>query len=446
MASSTSRKAQSPQLIESAKRAALRLVETEFSHDDQERLLYSALDAENGGSRYTALGDYIYRYVRRVYDAFFIYTCEIGDESKQFYREYSIDDAGVVTLGAPLEVRSELKFIDTATGQPVTGALKESARPGGKSKALHETVAGAVVSARETGGSGAVFRIKIIAPGRGSSGTYTREVLERDIARVFPAGTHMYADHPTPTQREEQPERKIGELVAVFVSDPVYEAAAPAGGAHWDGEGPYADVKVFGDYSAFIAERQADIGVSINAFGTFEVNEAGETIITSLTEGESVDFVTKAGAGGKIISLKEAAHNAARLIQENSVSTTNNAGAQNAATSTKTPTTTSTNTGASDNSARIAELEAELATLKNTSTEAPAEASAQAPAEASAQATTTESIQKLVQDAVEAALSGGAGGNPVRGMGDSKPAATGAVAEAAGKNVGADAVLRGLGL
>lgn len=415
-------KGQAPQLLESAARAALRLVETEFSHDEQERLLYGALDAENGGSRYTSAGHYVYRYIRRVYDAFFIYAQEVDDYRQQFYREYSIDEAGAVTLSAPIEVRSELKFLDVATGQPVTGALQEKARAvaTGERKELHETRTGGVVSVREAGSSSAVFRIKIIAPGKGSSGTYTREVLERDLAKAFPKGTHMYADHPSQSQRIDQPERKVSELVAVFVEDPIYEANAPTG------EGGYVDVKVFGDYVGFITERMADIGTSINGYGTFEVSDAGEIIITSLTEGESVDFVTKAGAGGKIISLKEAAHDAARLNQESNVNT-QNSGAQSAQ-------AVATDATAPTVEAQIADLEAQLTKLKGTGATATTEAQA-------AQPLTAEAIKDMITAAVEAAVNP-TGTNPVHGMGDGA-----AVREGSSRATnGAASILRGVGL
>ena len=49
-----------------------------------------------------------------------------------------------------------------------------------------------------------------------------------------------------------------------------------------------------------------DIGVSIRASG--EVKEAdGERIVTKLTEARSVDFVTKAGRGGRVIEVLESA-------------------------------------------------------------------------------------------------------------------------------------------
>ena len=48
--------------------------------------------------------------------------------------------------------------------------------------------------------------LKIIQPGWGSSGYYPKEVIERDIPKVFPAGTKMYWNHATATEEMERPE------------------------------------------------------------------------------------------------------------------------------------------------------------------------------------------------------------------------------------------------
>ncbi len=50
--------------------------------------------------------------------------------------------------------------------------------------------------------------VQLITPGWGSSGYYSEDVLEaagRD--RVFPAGTHMYIDHPSESETFDRPER-----------------------------------------------------------------------------------------------------------------------------------------------------------------------------------------------------------------------------------------------
>lgn len=45
------------------------------------------------------------------------------------------------------------------------------------------------------------IKVGLITPGWGSSGYYAAEVLESAAAdRVFPAGTHIYFDHPSASE------------------------------------------------------------------------------------------------------------------------------------------------------------------------------------------------------------------------------------------------------
>lgn len=151
--------------------------------------------------------------------------------------------------------------------------------------------------------SDGTFKVKIIQPGWGSSGYYSPDLLKRDGAKAFPAGTHMYLDHPTATEASERPERTIKDLAAVTVTDPVYEDGAKSG------PGLYARAKAFSSHRDFLAEIAPHTGTSIRARGTAESGEADGRkgpIIKSLSDGLSIDFVTKAGAGGKIVPLYEA--------------------------------------------------------------------------------------------------------------------------------------------
>lgn len=146
--------------------------------------------------------------------------------------------------------------------------------------------------------------IKIIQPGWGSSGYYPAEVLERDGAKIFPKGTHMYWNHPTQTEEAERPERDLNDLAAVFVSDARWDAKGPKG------PGLYADAKVFENYRQPVDNMAEHIGVSIRAMGKAQQGTIeGRTgpIITELTAGRSTDFVTAPGAGGEILTLFEAA-------------------------------------------------------------------------------------------------------------------------------------------
>lgn len=146
------------------------------------------------------------------------------------------------------------------------------------------------------------YRIQVITPGWGSSGYYSSEALA-DAAqrRVFPAGTHMYLDHPTPTEEEERPARSVRDLAAVLSTDATID---PATG------GLVAEARVFGPYRPLLDELADDIGVSIRAAATASLGEAEGRrgwVIDRLDEGLSVDFVTHAGRGGRVLELIESA-------------------------------------------------------------------------------------------------------------------------------------------
>lgn len=133
----------------------------------------------------------------------------------------------------------------------------------------------------------------------GSSGYYPADVLERDGATTWPQGTAVFFDHPGETERYDRPERSVRDLAGRIASTPAYE-----------GDGLYADIEFYSHAAPIVKEMAGDIGLSIRAAATIENGEAaGKSgpIIKALHEGLSVDLVTKAGAGGKLVSLMESA-------------------------------------------------------------------------------------------------------------------------------------------
>lgn len=136
------------------------------------------------------------------------------------------------------------------------------------------------------------YRIRIIAPGRGSTGMYTAPNLAGS-ASLFTPGTHMYFDHPTLSEDWERPERSIKDLAGVFESG---AQIMPDGSLE-------ADIKVYPTANAVIKERWADIGVSINGWSADEIGPDG--VVPVLAGIQSVDFVTKAGAKGAILEVLE---------------------------------------------------------------------------------------------------------------------------------------------
>lgn len=139
----------------------------------------------------------------------------------------------------------------------------------------------------------------LAAPIWGSSGYYSTEVVARDGARAFPVGTPIFWDHPSKTEAEDRPERSVRDLAGKITTTPLFE-----------GDGLYATVEFYGHAAGIVAEMADDIGLSIRATANIGMgNAAGRygRIVTALLEGASVDLVTKAGAGGKLVELLESA-------------------------------------------------------------------------------------------------------------------------------------------
>lgn len=155
-----------------------------------------------------------------------------------------------------------------------------------------------VEAATPAEGPGQIF-VTMITPGWGTSGYYSPAVLEAAAKnRVFPAGLHMYIDHPTDTEAVERPERSVRDLAAVLTED-----------ARWEGGALKARARTLASQRQFIADLAEHIGVSIRAEADIEIGEAEGRrgrIITEFLDGGSVDFVTSAGRGGRYQVIESA--------------------------------------------------------------------------------------------------------------------------------------------
>ena len=142
------------------------------------------------------------------------------------------------------------------------------------------------------------YEIKLIAPGEGSSAFYPAEVLKRDGPKVFKAGTHVYLNHPTAAEESARPEGDVKNLAGVLSSDAVYNES------HAKGPGLYGRMKVFADHAQTVEEKAPHVGMSIRASGIAEsgTKKNGKPVLKELTSAESVDVVTRAGAGGMILT------------------------------------------------------------------------------------------------------------------------------------------------
>ena len=189
---------------------------------------------------------------------------------------------------------------ESATPEQRAAALRLlEAEPAGSPARLREKSAASTPGVIDKDGT---MLIRIIAPGKGSSGHYSSQVLERDIPRVFPKGTPMYANHMTESEQWERPERSINDLAGTFAEDPHWDEKGPAG------PGSYTRVAVVEHWKPILsALAPHGIGTSIDADGMTVTNDDGTREVQAIVAGRSVDFVTRAGAGGTIIPLQEAA-------------------------------------------------------------------------------------------------------------------------------------------
>lgn len=142
------------------------------------------------------------------------------------------------------------------------------------------------------------YEIKLIAPGKGSSAFYPAEVLKRDGPKVFGAGTHVYLNHPTGAEEAARPEGDVKNLAGVLTTAAAYSES------HVKGPGLYARMKVFADHGQLVEEKAPHVGMSIRASGIAESGKTkdGVPVLKELTSAESVDVVTRAGAGGMILT------------------------------------------------------------------------------------------------------------------------------------------------
>ena len=139
------------------------------------------------------------------------------------------------------------------------------------------------------------YSVRIIAPGWGSTGFYSDELLQ-ESAPLFASGKPIYADHPSLTElRETGGVRSVNDQVGTLGSDAAWEHEGELG------PGLYASLNVFESRRQWMHERRNSCGLSMHASGRRKRGKVGDRagfIVTGLKEAHSVDVVTSPGAGG----------------------------------------------------------------------------------------------------------------------------------------------------
>lgn len=141
--------------------------------------------------------------------------------------------------------------------------------------------------------------IVLITPGKGTSGYYTEDLIKRDAASAWPAGSHSYINH-LQAGEVRNPEKLIGTLTE---------------DAHWSDEkgGAVSRLRPLKHWREFVDEVAPHTGLSISAMGDGKLGEMdGEEvfIVESLSPSiqNTIDLVSFAGRGGYVESLLESAH------------------------------------------------------------------------------------------------------------------------------------------
>lgn len=140
------------------------------------------------------------------------------------------------------------------------------------------------------------FPIKIIQPGWGRSGYYSESVLREAAQEGKFDGRHMHWDH---RGQSERPERSLHNLAGVVKPGSVKYQAGGSKGA-----GVYGTAFVFPQYRSALESMRDHIGVSIvgNGKTAYESHDGRSGASFKQLDIEDVDFVTKAGAGGAVVS------------------------------------------------------------------------------------------------------------------------------------------------
>jgi len=158
---------------------------------------------------------------------------------------------------------------------------------------LHE--AGTLAKPEKKG----VFPIRLIREGKGSSGSYTKELLTQ-YAEAF-NNSPMFLDHPSDPSRPDK--RSVKDIAAKFIEPVEYRVNESDGlGELW------TKAKVDSRWVEFMEDYSEFIGVSIFIEGAGKENENGEFIVESFNGNDpykSCDFVVAAGAGGKVERMLE---------------------------------------------------------------------------------------------------------------------------------------------
>ena len=173
----------------------------------------------------------------------------------------------------------------------------------------HELQEVATLGPAGTNVTGRRWKAKLIAGDtQGTTAFYPADVLKAQGPGIFTKGTPIFLDHQTPEERALKPYGSVQNFAGELAED-----------AYYDGDGLYAEIEVFENHAPLIKALSSKIGMSIRALVKTEREERGGRMVPVAKEfirARSVDFVVKAGAGGKLVQVLESAQNDESLDSE----------------------------------------------------------------------------------------------------------------------------------
>lgn len=172
-------------------------------------------------------------------------------------------------------------------------------------------------------------RVIIIREGPGNLGDrhyYTASTLAASVKDGLWEGAQCFFDHPTLTEDRDIPERSVKNLAGWFSDAKIVDYVDPEFGKCKAVEATFhpqsGEDRTVGllrtcvEYAKAFPDKSY-VGLSINACGDGQPAEIGGeewNRVDKITEVVSVDFVTRAGAGGKPITFRESVK-AARTLK-----------------------------------------------------------------------------------------------------------------------------------
>jgi hypothetical protein len=254
--------------------------ESAFSHSDLISILSAELKEDVDANAY----------ILDVFDTNLVYSVGYSwssGGSKSYQVDYTVTDNGDVTWGTPIEVVRKVTYVPN------------NRRNVSESADIDITTDEVSLVERAVSNDGTVM-LKLISEGVGSSGYYSKEVLQRDGPKVFTKGLFNLIDHPTPQQEKERPEGSVLNVGSTLKEDAKWYDSWKDKNGNDQGAGLYAPATVKPTFREDLSVIANDIGMSIRAKGKARkgiVDGVEMPIIESIDKALSVDYVTLALVG-----------------------------------------------------------------------------------------------------------------------------------------------------